>query len=183
MRAYLLLGLSILGLHALGLSDALQYERTQVASEGWRLPASLLTHWNIDHALANAAGLVLLAGLAPERHGGPAAVLAAAIGCPLLLHFGLPDLMSYRGASPLVAAALPAALATLWGRGRTGRGISLLLAAGVTLSLLLQAGGMPSPWLPVGIRPTWELHLAGAILGAVVVAGYAYRSRSSKPSS
>ncbi len=184
MRALLLLSLFILLLAAFAPADALQYERAHIDTGWWRLPTSFLVHWNPAHAAANAASLALLAILAAGRPAAPAAVATAALICPWLLHAGLTDLTAYRGASPLVAAALPVGLIALWQRGRWSRAVCLTLAIAAAWQGLMQASGQSgATLLPPGVRPTWELHLAGFAVGSASAAVAAYLRRSSKPSS
>jgi len=172
-------------LHLLNASEWLQFERQLVSPEWWRLPGSLFVHWNIAHALLNAGALAAVGTLVRASQGRwlACALIAGGLASCALLQFALPGVTHYRGASPLVAATLPIAIITLWTRGASGRGIALFMLAGRVATAWAQAAGLAgSSVLPEGVRPTWELHLAGLLAGTPAALA-SYRSRSISPSS
>jgi len=172
-------------LHFLNASEWLQFERQLVSPEWWRLPGSLFVHWNIEHALLNAGVLAAVGALLPARQRPwlACALITGGLASCAMLQLALPDVTHYRGASPLVAATLPIAILTLWTRGASGRGIALVILAGVVAMACAQAAGLAgSSVLPEGVRPTWELHLAGLLAGTPAALA-SYRSRSISPSS
>lgn len=165
------------------------YERTLVAhGQWWRLFSGYLTHWSPSHFFLNILTLILLAALAGERQPRAHWVLFGACTCSLVLWYGMPSVVQYRGSSPLVAMFLPAALLALWQRSRSAQVAALLLAGAFAAKIAIDAAGLDAlSSLPLGVRSTWELHLAGFASGVASLAlkprRLLQRRRSSRPSS
>jgi rhomboid family GlyGly-CTERM serine protease len=122
---------------------ALRYDRPAIAAgEWWRLISGQFVHMDPGHALANAAGAVLVWALVGGMHRAmgwvlmaTAALLATAAG----LWWGSPEVLWYVGASGwlhglLAAGALPLAMAP---GDRLGRVVLLVLAAKLTWEQLV----------------------------------------------
>jgi rhomboid family GlyGly-CTERM serine protease len=116
------------------LTQALRYERPSIANgEWWRLLGAQFVHLDAGHALANAAGTVLVWALVGSTYRAAVwvAIVAAALASVAAgLWWGSPEVLWYVGASGwlhglLAAGALPLAMS----RGdRLGRIVLLALA-------------------------------------------------------
>ena len=170
--AAVLLVLCTLPLLSDTLGATLAFDRDAVANDAhwFRLASAYLSHWSVSHWATNMLALALLASIA-DHPPGLGTMLATAALCSLLLLFAMPDVLHYRGSSPLVAIFLPAAVLALWRRAGPGRPAAVLLAGAYAAKIVIDANaGGVSPFLPAGVRSTWELHLAGLACGALALA-------------
>jgi rhomboid family GlyGly-CTERM serine protease len=180
-RWALVLALIAVLLQGLGATEALEYRRTLLASEPWRLLSGHFVHLNWPHLAVNAVALVIVARLfAPDL---PArrqlAVLAAAtlaIGAGLA--FAYPGIAWYRGLSGVIHALFFAGAVTwlLAARPRTLRVLWLpaaLVVGGWIKVMTEQPHGEALPyadWLSAAVVP--QAHLLGAACGSL--AGLAF---------
>jgi rhomboid family GlyGly-CTERM serine protease len=180
-RWALVLALIAVLLQGLGAAEALEYRRTLLASEPWRLLSGHFVHLNWPHLAVNAVALVIVARLfAPDL---PArrqlAVLAAAtlaIGAGLA--FAYPGIVWYRGLSGVIHALFFAGAVTwlLAARPRTLRVLWLpaaLVVGGWIKVMTEQPHGEALPyadWLSAAVVP--QAHLLGAACGSL--AGLAF---------
>lgn len=163
----------ILGVQAGADPALLEYRRDMLASEPWRALSGHWVHLSWLHALADAAGLVLLASLFfPRARSGLAglALLALPLAVSAALYLLWPELEWYRGFSGVLYALLAAgALVWLLGPQATprSRGLALTLLALFSLKLIQdrawQAHWPHATWLDGPLAP--QAHLAGLALG------------------
>lgn len=176
VRALLLATPGFLCLGTLALPADLQaglaWERSALATgEWWRLWSGHFVHHGAAHALANGAGLLLLAGWLGRGAGPRLQLPGLGLAAPLLSLALLPlapDLAAYRGASGLVV--LLATVAAFDALARPGeRFFGSALLAGLMLKVALEAGGVALPAsLPEGIRVVWQTHAVGLMLGTAM---------------
>jgi rhomboid family GlyGly-CTERM serine protease len=191
-RWALVLALIAVLLQGLGATEALEYRRTLLASEPWRLLSGHFVHLNWPHLAVNAVALVIVARLfAPDL---PArrqlAVLAAAtlaIGAGLA--FAYPGIAWYRGLSGVIHALFFAGAVTwlLAARPRTLRVLWLpaaLVVGGWIKVMTEQPHGEALPyadWLSAAVVP--QAHLLGAACGSLAGLAFALADRLSAASS
>ena len=116
----LLLALAaIVVLPAASLSGWLQYDRAAVdGGQIWRLATCQLTHWSWDHLFWDAAALVGL-GWVLEREDRRSTLICLGLSIvliPAAVHFGLPELATYRGLSGIDSAVFVLLAVTLFRR-------------------------------------------------------------------
>jgi len=180
--------LAALGVHALGLGDALQYERGAIAAgQIWRLFTGHLAHWSADHLVWDVAALALLGGLVERRGRGRYAGLLIAGGGAISLGLLVvdPGLAAYRGLSGLdamlfVALALDLVRDAVRSRDACGVAGGALLLAGLAAKILAeQLAGASVFVAQVGAVEVAPLaHAIGAAWATAVVAARATRSAS-----
>ncbi len=174
---------AVLLLQSADLGSALEYRRTLLAAEPWRLLTAHLVHASWPHAIVNVLAWLALARLlgpelAPARQ---AALLASsALGTDLLLWFAAPQVAWYRGLSASLHG-LTASGAVIWLARPAAGGLrprlwpALLLAAVWAKVLAGQLGAGPISneyWL--GVTVITRSHLFGAVSGTltgVLIAG------------
>jgi len=182
---------TVLLLQAADLGPALEYRRTVLAAEPWRLLTAHLVHAGWRHAGLNAMAWVATARLfAPELPPARQAALlaASALGTSLLLWLLAPQIAWYRGLSGALHG-LFAAAAVLWlagahaapgaGPRRAQLGPALLLAAVWVKVLAEQLGGahlVNQNWL--GVAAVTQSHLFGAATGTAIAAAVARVGRA-----
>lgn len=156
----------------------LEYRRTLLPAEPWRLITAHLVHINWTHALANALAWVVLARLfaaqlSGKRQAVAVALAAAAISGGLAAFY--PAIAWYRGASGILHALFFAGATVAWLTARRSQPRRLawlplaLLAGGwakVALELPQGASTPYAEWL--GSTTVPQAHLLGAIAGTVV---------------
>ncbi len=157
-------------------SSWLQYDRAAVdGGQLWRLVTCQLTHWSWDHLFWDAAALLFL-GWVLEREERRCLLVCLALSAaliPAVVHFGLPELATYRGLSGIDSAVFVLLAVTLLRKchadgdrlwtwacvamlvGFTGK-IGFELVSGGTLFVDATASQM----LPVPL-----VHVVGGILG------------------
>lgn len=152
-------------------ATGLAYDRSALqAGQVWRAWTGHLVHFGWQHAVADGIVLLVTTAIVAYFRGARVTVLAWLAGAPLV-SLGLlataPDLQVCRGASGMATMMGVAAACMLWRAEPGSRGVIALLATGVAIKLLLDAGGaMPGyTTLPDGIRVVWQAHALGAILG------------------
>jgi len=160
-----------------GLTTWLQYDRAAIdAGQLWRLLTCQLSHWSWDHLFWDAAALLFL-GYVLEREARRPMLIClglSAVLIPAIVHFGLPDLATYRGLSGIDSAVFVLLAVTLLRKcyadgdqlwtwacimmlvGFTAK-ITFELFSGATLFVDAQASRM----LPVPLA-----HVVGGALGA-----------------
>ena len=98
------------------LASWLQYDRAAVdGGQLWRLLTCQFTHWSWDHLFWDAAALLFLGWvLEREDHRSLLVCLGlSAVLIPTVVHFGLPDLATYRGLSGIDSAVFVLLAVTL----------------------------------------------------------------------
>lgn len=157
---------------------ACEYDRQALAAgEVWRLWTAHLVHFSARHAFVDLLVLTALGSCIERRQG--ARSLASLFLCapPLLslaLHFFVPDLAVYRGASALCVAFGTVLGMVLW-RDVPAVRVALLGVAGVfAFKLVHEAAGDGTNFsgLRGDIYIVWQAHVFGAVLG---VGGFAVR--------
>lgn len=169
----------ILLLELAGLQDPLEYRRSVLLREPWRLLSAHFVHLSLVHALLNAVALLLLARLFAGRLRNNALwmlLLGTPIPVSLALWIAVPGLEWYRGLSGVLHAVFFAGC-IVWLRASTGRSRWLPIAAllaGAAKVLLEQPWDASFPfreWLGAAIVP--QAHLAGALIGTAAGLGFA----------
>jgi len=167
----------------------LEYRRSALPTEPWRLLTAHVVHVNWTHALANAGGWLVLAWLFAPQLDARRQLLSLALGAAFVssaLAAWQPSIEWYRGASGALhalffAGATAAAAAALHARPRRPAPIPLaLLVAGWTKVVLEQPGNGAIPyaqWLASTVVP--QAHLFGAIAGTVL--GLWFAARRARP--
>jgi rhomboid family GlyGly-CTERM serine protease len=161
--------------------DTLEYRRSLLGSQPWRLLTGHFVHLSFLHALLNCVALVLLGRLFSDRlRLGEffSILLVAPVLISALFWMVMPELHWYRGLSGVLHSIYFAGC-VVWIATTSGRARWLAVAAliGGTLKVLVE-----QPWdasfpvhrvLHVAVVP--QAHLAGAIVGAA--AGLLLRRR------
>lgn len=164
--------LIMLAIEILGLGSALEYRRTLILAEPWRLLTGHFAHLSLLHAMLNSVALLLLGRLFDARLRVAefwATLAAAPVLISLVFWALMPELGWYRGLSG-VLHALYFAGCVVWVRSSRGRARSLPIAAlvgGLIKVLLEQPWDASFPvhaWLGAPVVP--QAHLVGAIFGA-----------------
>ncbi len=100
-------------------SGWLQYDRAAVdGGQLWRLVTCQLTHWSWDHLLWDVAALVGL-GWVLERDDRRSMLICLGLSIvliPAVVHFGLPEMATYRGLSGIDSAVFVLLAVTLFRR-------------------------------------------------------------------
>jgi rhomboid family GlyGly-CTERM serine protease len=174
-----LLVLAILAAELLAWGPALEYRRSLLLAEPWRLLTGHFVHLSMVHALLNCVALMLLGRLFTDRLRGPElfAVLGGApLAISLVFWLALPELIWYRGLSGTLHAVYFAGC-VVWIATSSGRGRWFAIAAlalGATKVLLEQPWDASFPyrdWLSAAVVP--QAHLIGAIAGTAAGLGFA----------
>jgi rhomboid family GlyGly-CTERM serine protease len=165
--------------------ELLEYRRTLVAQEPWRLLTGHFVHLSLLHAALNVVALLLLDRLFADRLR-PREFFAVLGIAPVLMSLAfwlvLPELQWYRGLSGVLHAVYFAGC-VVWIAASAGRARWLPTAAlvGGTLKVLLE-----QPWdssfpvhevLRIAVVP--QAHLVGAIVGTA--AGLLLRGYRARP--
>lgn len=153
------------------LGDVLEYRRTLLLSEPWRLLTGHFAHLSLLHAVVNAVALLLLAQLFAGRLR-PWEQWAVLAGAPLVISLvfwvAMPGLAWYRGLSG-VLHALYFTGCVVWLLTTSGRARWLPIAAltgGVFKVLLEQPWDDSFPWADwLGGTVVPQAHLIGALAG------------------
>jgi len=163
------------------LGDALEYRRTLLLSEPWRLLTGHYSHLSLLHAMVNAIALLLLAQLFAGRLRASEqwAVLAVApLVISLVFWVAMPGLGWYRGLSGVLHAFYFAGC-VVWLLTSTGRDRWLPIAAltgGAIKVLLEQPWDDSFPWARwLGATVVPQAHLIGALVGTA--AGFLITAR------
>lgn len=159
------------------LTTWLQYDRTAIdAGQLWRLLTCQFTHWSWDHLFWDAAALLFL-GWVLEKEDRRSMLICLGLSgvlIPAVVHFGLPDLATYRGLSGLDSAVFVLLAVTLlrkcyadgdqlW----TWACVAMLVGFTAKVGFELLSGGtlfvdaQASRMLPVPL-----VHVVGGALGA-----------------
>lgn len=181
----------VLGLQAMPAAGSLlEYQRTLLAGEPWRLLTAHLVHINWTHALANAVAWVVLAQLFAaqinaRRHWLTIAVAAAAVSGGLAAFY--PAIEWYRGASGVLhalffAGATAALLGALLSQPWRVPALPLALLAGgwAKVAIELPHGAITpyATWLGATTVP--QAHLLGAIAGTALGLHFAVRGSATQ---
>jgi rhomboid family GlyGly-CTERM serine protease len=178
-----LLVVVVLALELLSDGSLLEYRRTLLAAEPWRLLSGHLVHLSLIHALLNGVALVLLGRLfEPRLRAGELWMVlgTAPILISLVFWIAMPGLEWYRGLSG-VLHALYFAGCVVWLAEAHGRARWLpmaALAAGALKVLLEQPWDASFPfreWLGASIVP--QAHIIGAAIGSAAGLYFSLRHR------
>lgn len=149
----------------------LEYRRSLLASEPWRLLTGHFVHLSLIHAMLNGVALLLLGRLFGERLRASEMWIvlgAAPLLISLVFWIALPELNWYRGLSGTLHA-LYFTGCVVWLGSTSGRARWLPIAAlaGGALKVLLEQPWDSSfpfrQWLGAAVVP--QAHLIGAIIG------------------
>ena len=155
----------------------LQYDRTAVGDgQLWRLITCQFTHCSWDHLFWDAAALLFL-GWVLEKENRRSMIIClglSAVLIPAVVHFGLPDLATYRGLSGIDSAVFVLLAVTLLrkccadgDRLWTCACVAMLVGFSAKVGFELLSGGtlfvdaQTSHMLPVPL-----VHVVGGVLGA-----------------
>ena len=151
---------------------ALEYRRTLLLSQPWRLITGHFTHLSLLHAMVNSVALILLTKLFADRMRAWeqwAVLLGASLLISLVFWIAMPGLIWYRGLSGDLHA-LYFAGCVLWLLSSSGRDRWLPIAAlagGAIKVLIEQPWNQTFPWLAwLGATVVPQAHLIGALVGA-----------------
>lgn len=165
----------------------LEYRRSALSAEPWRLLTGHFVHVNWMHALANAGAWILLSYLFAPRLSAARQLLALALGAAavsLALAAGYPAIAWYRGASGALHALFFAGATVALARSARRRPrsmallpLALVVAGWIKVAVDLPRGGVTAyaDWLGVSTVP--QAHLIGAIAGTALGVYFAARSR------
>jgi rhomboid family GlyGly-CTERM serine protease len=157
--------------------DMLEWQRSVVVSEPWRLWTAAWVHWSALHLLANLAGCLLVAALGVVARVAPSAVLAWCAAWPLAHGVLLwqAELQRYGGLSGVLHAGVAVAA---WQLLRQDTGMRRWIGGALLAGLVAKVLG-ERPWAAALVRtPPWDFevapfaHAAGAAAGllcAVVI--------------
>lgn len=161
-----------------GIIPALEYRRTALPSQPWRLLSGHLVHLNWTHALVNAGAWLVLARLFMPQLDAKRQLLSVALGAAsvsLGLAVGYPAIEWYRGASGALHAlfftgATVALAASMRQRSWPAALPPLLLVAGGWTKVALEfPRGSATPyaeWLAATTVP--QAHFLGAVAGTAL---------------
>ncbi|HEX7155577.1 MAG TPA: rhombosortase [Burkholderiaceae bacterium] len=198
----------VLALQAAGAGGALEYRRSLVWQEPWRLLGAHLVHVNARHAFVNAAAWFVVARVFAPEMGVRRQLLIAGVGAAAIsaaLWAGYPEIEWYRGLSGVLHALFLAG-ATLW-LARAWRrpdrppaaapapvagspvrhlrraAVPAALFAGAWLKIVLEQrapGSIVSGgWL--GLDVVTPAHLVGGVVGTAWGIAAALRRRGGRP--
>jgi rhomboid family GlyGly-CTERM serine protease len=165
----------------------LQYDRAAVdGGQLWRLLTCQFTHWSWDHLFWDAAALLFL-GWVLEREDRRSLLICLGLSVvliPAVVHFGLPDLATYRGLSGIDSAVFVLLAVTLLrkcyadgDRLWTWACVAMLVGFSAKVGFELVSGSTlfvdseAAQMLPVPL-----VHVVGGVLGAAC-GGFPDRSR------
>jgi rhomboid family GlyGly-CTERM serine protease len=167
---------------------ALEYRRTALAGQAWRLLTGHLVHVSALHGVVNVAAWLLLSALFGDVLTLRRQVLlltGAALAIDLGLVLWLPAIAWYRGMSGVLHGLFfGAATLQLLGRQRAAQARlwPLALLAGGSIKLLLEqpAGDTAryAAWLGANVVP--QAHVLGAAAGVLMAAALALAQRRLK---
>jgi rhomboid family GlyGly-CTERM serine protease len=170
-------------LHAVpALSPLLEYRRTLLLAEPWRLLTGHFVHVNGLHAGINLVTWLVIGALFARTLGTRRHLLVVAISAPLIsvgLQAFYPTIDWYRGASGMLHALFFAgATLSLIRACQTGRslkrGLPMALLAGGWVKVWLESpDGANTPyagWLGTTVVP--QAHLMGALIGTVIALAF-----------
>lgn len=159
------------------LASWLQYDRVAVdGGQLWRLLTCQFTHWSWDHLFWDAAALVFLGWVLEreERRSLLVCLGLSAVLIPAVVHFGLPELATYRGLSGIDSALFVLLAVTLLrkcyadgDRLWTWACVAMLVGFTAKIGFELISGGTlfvdseAAQMLPVPL-----VHVVGGLLGA-----------------
>jgi rhomboid family GlyGly-CTERM serine protease len=161
-----------------GIIPALEYRRTALPSQPWRLLSGHLVHLNWTHALVNAGAWLVLARLFMPQLDAKRQLLSVALGAAsvsLGLAVGYPAIEWYRGASGALhtlffTGATVALAASMRQRSWPAALPPLLLVAGGWTKVALEfPRGSATPyaeWLAATTVP--QAHFLGAVAGTAL---------------
>lgn len=164
--------LVVLLLQLLGLPDELEYRRSLLRSEPWRLFTGHFVHLSWLHALLNCVALLLLERIFEGRLRRIEQWLllaTAPLAISLAFWMALPDLGWYRGLSGTLHAIFFAGC-IVWIATTTGgaRWLPIAALAGGALKVVLEQpwdAGFPfREWLGAAVVP--QAHLVGTLVGS-----------------
>ena len=154
------------------LGDALEYRRTLLVAQPWRLVTGHFAHLSLLHAMVNGVALLLLAQLFAGRLSNSEqwAVLGGApLVISLVFWIAMPELAWYRGLSG-VLHALYFTGCVVWLRtsDRRTRWLPIAALVGGALKVILEQPWDASfPWADwLGATVVPQAHLIGALVGA-----------------
>ena len=160
-------------------AESLLYTRDLIiAGETWRLLTASFVHLSVNHALLNAAGVVVLWLLHGDYYDSAryiGIIMLTSLGTTLGLLVFSSDLAWYAGLSGALHGIF------VWGMGRDfekGKRTAWLLCAGLLIKLSWEYlyGGDPSVALFIGSPVAADAHLYGSASGLLIVlACFAYR--------
>ena len=154
-------------------TDWLAFDRQAIGSgQLWRLWTAHVVHFSGQHALADAAVLLLAGALAEREIGARRLGMGLALGAPFIslgLFLGTPDLLHYRGASGIAVMAAFLAGASLWRTSPAHRALLALLSLGFVMKTACEAFGVSADLagLPQHVAVAWQAHVLGAIWGGL----------------
>ncbi len=171
--------LFLLAAELFGWGPALEYRRSVLAVEPWRLVTGHFVHLSVLHAMLNGVALLLIGRLFADRLRA-SELWVVLLGAPLLISLAfwiaMPGLAWYRGLSGTLHALYFAGcvtwLATSGGRDRWLPAAALVI--GTAKVLLEQPWDSSFPfreWLGAAVVP--QAHLIGAFAGSA--AGLAFK--------
>ena len=175
-------------------ADALEYDRSAVASgEWWRPFTGQFVHWTPRMAWIDLGAFLTLAAALEWRSRtlAVATLVAAALVIGAGIHFLLAELARYRGSSGLACAFFVAVAADLaFARGTNGtRGLRWLAIAALLAFAAKSTWELATPSssfvgnLPSGVTVSPAVHLLGGLAGFAVVAIAAIRAKRMAPRS
>jgi rhomboid family GlyGly-CTERM serine protease len=150
---------------------ALEYRRTLLASEPWRLVTGHFVHLSLTHTMLNGVALLLLGRLFADclRDNEFWIVLgAASLLISLTFWIVMPELIWYRGLSGSLHALYFAGCVAWFGSTKgSGRWLPIAALIGGALKVLVEQPWDSSfpfrQWLGAAVVP--QAHLIGAIIG------------------
>lgn len=181
-RCALGIAAAVLLLQAFGMAEALEYRRTALAGEPWRLLSGHLVHLNWQHAAINTVALLIVARLFAHDLRADRQVFVLVLS-GLVISVGLswlnPGIAWYRGLSGVIHALFFAGAAAWFVSARPRRLRAVWLPAALFFGgwikvALEQPGGDTLPhaeWLGAAVVP--QAHLIGAACGSVLGLSYA----------
>ncbi len=186
MRLTTALGLPVVVLFVLaaelfGWGEALEYRRTLLLSEPWRLLTGHFVHLSLVHGMLNCIALLLLARLFAERLRDSElwmVLFGAPVAISLAFWIVLPDHVWYRGLSGTLHAVYFAGC-VVWLATTTGhwRWVPVAALAGGAIKVLVeQASEAGFPWREwLGGPIATKAHLIGAVVGVLAGLWFARR--------
>ncbi len=159
------------------LTTWLQYDRAAVdGGQLWRLLTCQLTHWSWDHLFWDTAALLFL-GWVLEREDRRSLLICLGLSIvliPAVVHFGLPELATYRGLSGIDSAVFVLLAVTLFCKcqadgDRLWTWACVAMLAGFTAKVgfeVLSGGTLFVDSEAARMLPVPLVHVVGGVLGA-----------------